>query len=268
VSDLRRVTLPGIPLTTTAIGFGCSNLLGDKTPEEGLRLLHVAYDAGVRHFDVARYYGFGDAEGLVGQFSRGKRDQITITTKFGLQPLKQAAQSKRVVRLVRRMARASPLVRNLVRRRISAVVQKGRFDVHSARESLETSLRELQTDYIDLYLLHECEPQDCQPDLLEFLQQARAAGKIRSFGAGTGFVRAERVCAQAPAFTEIVQFESSILAPNVGKIPRTDPRLDSGQRAIITHGLFAPAVPLCERIRTDPAFARRFTEAFGVDGSD
>jgi diketogulonate reductase-like aldo/keto reductase len=166
------------------------------------------------------------------------------------------------------MVRSSPLVRNLVRRKISSVVQEGRFDVDSARESLETSLRELQTDYIDLYLLHECELQDCRPDLLEFLQQARTAGKIRSFGAGTGFVRAERVCAQAPAFTEIAQFESSILTPNAGKIPRTDPRLDSGQRAIITHGPFAPAVPLRERIRTDPTFARRFRETLGVDGSD
>ena len=66
--SLANFSLPGTPLTTTVIGFGCSNLFGGKTREEGLRLLEVAYDCGIRHFDVARYYGFGDAEGLLGEF--------------------------------------------------------------------------------------------------------------------------------------------------------------------------------------------------------
>ena len=47
------------------------------------------------------------------------------------------------------------------------------------------------------------EPRDCRPELLEFLEQARAAGKIRAFGIGTAFARAEAVCEQTPAFTAV-----------------------------------------------------------------
>jgi D-threo-aldose 1-dehydrogenase len=263
MADLKRVTLPGTSLTTTAIGFGCSNLLGGKTRAEGLLLLQSAYEAGIRHFDVARYYSFGDAEGLLGEFARGRRERITITTKFGLQPDRRIAKARGPLQLVRRMMRASPLVRDLVRRSFATVVESGRFDVESARESLETSLRELKTDYVDLYLLHECEPQDCRPELLEFLEQARAAGKIRAFGIGTAFARAAAVCEQAPAFTAVAQFESSILAPNVRKIAQMDRHLDGGKRALITHGSFASA--LRERMRADAGFASHLKRTFGID---
>jgi D-threo-aldose 1-dehydrogenase len=266
MAELKRVTLPGTSVTTTAIGFGCSNLLGGKTRAEGLLLLQSAYEVGIRHFDVARYYSFGDAEGLLGEFTRGRRDRITITTKFGLQPNRRLAKARGPLQLLRRMMRASPFVRDLVRRRSATVVESGRFDVESARESLETSLRELKTDYVDLYLLHECEPQDCRPELLAFLEQARAAGKIRAFGIGTAFARAEAVCEQAPAFTAVAQFESSILAPNVRQIARLDRRLDGGKRALITHGSFAAASALRERMRADAGFAGQLKSTFGIEG--
>ena len=47
-------------------------------------MLGAAYDAGIRHFDVARSYGYGDAEGVVGEFLRGCSEQVTVTSKFGL----------------------------------------------------------------------------------------------------------------------------------------------------------------------------------------
>ncbi len=65
---IPTVTLPGSGKTTTAIGFGGNALLGPKSRREGLALLSEAYEAGVRHFDVARAYSSGDAEGLLGEF--------------------------------------------------------------------------------------------------------------------------------------------------------------------------------------------------------
>jgi aryl-alcohol dehydrogenase-like predicted oxidoreductase len=69
------------------LGFGTSGIMGAAlTTSRRLRLLETAYAHGIRHFDTAPLYGQGEAESLLGQFSRGKRDSITITTKFGLTP--------------------------------------------------------------------------------------------------------------------------------------------------------------------------------------
>ena len=63
--------------TTTRLGYGCSSLMGALGQKESLALLEAAYDAGVRHFDVAPLYGFGQAEGCLGEFlarHRGRGD--------------------------------------------------------------------------------------------------------------------------------------------------------------------------------------------------
>jgi len=43
----------------------------------------VGWDAGIRFFDTARSYGFGEAEGVLGDFLKGKRDQAVVATKPG-----------------------------------------------------------------------------------------------------------------------------------------------------------------------------------------
>lgn len=268
MSELRRLTLPGTAVTTTVLGFGCSGLLGDKTPEEGTRLLSAAYEAGIRHFDVARYYGYGDAEGLVGALAKGRRDQVTLTTKFGIQPIGPVAQSKGVIRVVRRVMRFSPLIRDLVRRKVSSLVQRGRFDVESARSSLETSLRELKTDYVDIFLLHECEPEDCQSmDLLEFLTQSRQQGKILSFGVGGAFSRIEAVCRAAPEFTAVAQFDSQLLSDHVRRVPQKNQQ-NGRTRALITFGSFSALSWLRSELKGDCKFAAQCSEALEADIHD
>ena len=51
---------------TTRLGFGCSSLMGAMGRKESVAMLEAAFDAGVRHFDVAPMYGFGQAESCVG----------------------------------------------------------------------------------------------------------------------------------------------------------------------------------------------------------
>jgi len=265
MSDLPHVTLPGSSHSTTALGFGCNNLLGDKTRAQGLDLLHTAYDCGIRHFDVARYYGFGDAEGLVGEFAAGKREQITITTKFGMQPLKSVAKHKGIVQIARKLMRSSTFIRRMVQRKVHSMVQAGQFDVPTAQSSLETSLRMLKTDYIDLYLLHEATAGDCGPELLEFLRRAQNEGKIRAFGLGSAFAKIADVLKEKPAFTSIVQFESSIIAPNLEAIR---PLRTSSQKLIATHGSFSAAAQIQQRLTTDAAFAKRCKETLASDLAD
>ncbi len=120
---LPTVVLPGGSLSTTCLGFGCNSLLGPKPRSEGLALLAEAYECGIRHFDVARAYSSGDAEGVVGEFLVGKRESVSLTTKFGLQPPSGAASKLSWLKpLARRIMRVSPSMRKAIE---SAIEQDG-----------------------------------------------------------------------------------------------------------------------------------------------
>ncbi len=225
--------LAGTEIVTSAIGFGCSALLGDKPRAEALRLLQAAFDSGIRYFDVARMYGYGEAESVVGEFSRHKRQEIVIATKFGIEPSAPALARGPVRAAVRRVMKLSPNIRRFISRRAVSALKTGRFQPQSAARSLETSLRALQTDYIDVFLLHDCSVQDTLNDELKgFLEETRRAGKIRHYGVGTSLAEVLQICRQAPAFASVVQFGHSVLA----EFPR---ELHAAPRAIVTHGALA-----------------------------
>ena len=67
-----------------SLGFGGATLTNLKSLKEVLQLLDLAFDYGVRHFDTAPLYGQGYSEVIYGKFLKDKRQQITLTTKFGL----------------------------------------------------------------------------------------------------------------------------------------------------------------------------------------
>jgi aryl-alcohol dehydrogenase-like predicted oxidoreductase len=66
------------------IGFGCVGLSAQSTIKAAYHLLDTAYDQGIRFFDTAPLYGNGYSEVILGNFIRNKRNEVTITTKFGL----------------------------------------------------------------------------------------------------------------------------------------------------------------------------------------
>jgi len=253
------ISLPGTGITTSVLGFGCSRLLGPTSRGEALRLLETAYDAGIRHFDVARAYGSGDAEGVVGRFLAGRRDRVTVTTKFGIRPMTVVAERRLLLRAARRLMRASPAARRFLGRQGARLVKRGGFSPEEARESLETSLRELRTDYVDILLLHDCAPEDCTLDLLEFLQTAVTAGKVRAFGVGTSVGSAAVIRRSAPEFASVLQFEHSILRPAVDEV---DP---AGSRALITHGALAALGRLRRYLDENPDARARLSDELGAD---
>ena len=158
--------------------------VGEK---KALQLLGTAFDAGVRHFDVARYYGYGESEGILGTFAKSRRAEVTITTKFGIEPPRRTNVLRFAMQAGRRLVQFVPAARGFLRRRAQGLVKSGAFSVKDAQTSLETSLRELGTDYIDFFLLHEYAVSENPPDeLVAFLTDAAKAGKIRYFGLGTG----------------------------------------------------------------------------------
>lgn len=247
-----------------ALGFGCSALTGTsrKTAE---RLLGTAFDSGIRHFDVARYYGYGEAEGILGGFLKTRREEVTITTKFGIQPPRRSPALGIAVRAGRRILRMLPSARKMVQARTQGLVQGGAFSVDDARSSLDTSLRELGTDHVDFYLLHEYVA-DGRPvdDLVEFLEGAVRAGKIGRFGIGTGFENILAALRAEPRLCDVLQFENNVLKENAGRLPSRT----AAERLVITQG----AVGHCYRVLSSFLLARddkarEWSEKLGADCS-
>lgn len=205
---LERIALAATGRTTTRLGFGCSGLMGGISERESLRLLETAYDAGIRHFDVAPSYGHGMAERCLGKFLRGKEAQVTVTTKYGIAPPRYSG----LLDVARRCA--LPIVMQLpaLRRRVAQAAAAGKtqahFSVVEARASLTRSLRELGLERIDLWLLHEATADDLADGaLLDFLQEQVRQGRIGDFGVGSGAEKVPALWGKRRAYCRVLQFE-------------------------------------------------------------
>jgi aryl-alcohol dehydrogenase-like predicted oxidoreductase len=221
---MDRIELGATGRTTTRLGFGCSSVMGALGRRESGAMLEAAFDAGIRHFDVAPMYGFGQAEGCLGEFLGRHRGEVTVTTKYGIPPLRGQGWMGLAHGLARAAAR--PVVRALpglkrgmkqVEGSMAPPAGKASFTAAEARDSLERSLRELRTDHIDVWLLHEATVDDLRDDgLLRLLEDAVASGKIGSFGVGSERARVEALLAARPEYCATVQFEWSVMDPPVG----------------------------------------------------
>lgn len=166
------------------LGFGCAGLMQIPSRRARQRLLGEAHEQGLRHFDVARMYGLGAAEAELGSFARGRRDELTIATKFGIDPGSGVGRLARFQAPARAALARMPRLRAAVKRRQSSFHQARRYDGAGARASLETSLRELGTDYVDVFFVHEPELGD-DLDLEGIgatMDELRHAGLIRAWG--------------------------------------------------------------------------------------
>lgn len=210
---------------------------------------------------MARSYGSGEAERVLGEFARTRRDEITITSKFGIRPV-AATRGSAIRYLARRTMRLSPRVRSALGRQGARLVHQHEFSPDKARTSLEASLGELRTDYIDIFLLHEARHEDCSDDLLGFLEEAVNVGKIRAFGVGTHGDGATLIATSAPAFARILQLEHSVLRPNA---QRLEPDF---RGAVITHGALAGFARLQAYLAGRPGESRRWSDQLGVNCGD
>jgi diketogulonate reductase-like aldo/keto reductase len=190
--------------------------MGALGRRQSLRLLEAAYEAGIRHFDVAPMYGYGEAESCLGEF-RARHDNITIATKYGIAPPKRGGMLRAARRIVGPVLQRVPALKRRVARAAGAVAapaEKSRFSAEEARASLENSLRALRTGFIDIWLLHEAEAPDLTDDaLLNFLREAVAQKKIGSFGVGSDSAKLPRLLRERPAYCQVVQHDWSLLDP-------------------------------------------------------
>ncbi|MBY4898862.1 aldo/keto reductase [Cupriavidus sp. AU9028] len=168
---------------STRLGFGCAPILGRVGKKDALRALHTAYDNGIRHFDVARSYGFGEAEGLLGEFIADKRQDLTVTTKFGVVPPRNTRALGLAKSFARGWLKRLPGGQKMVSAASRVALANRNYAVDYARDCLEESLRQLRTGYIDYYMIHDPPSSEVVTDeLLRFLEDAQRDGKIRHWG--------------------------------------------------------------------------------------
>ena len=193
--------------TLSKLGFGCASAGGRTSRREALNAMAAAYDAGVYFYDTARSYGFGQSEAIVGEFLRGRRESVTLCTKFGILPAEQPGWKQRLRPLARTLLRTFPELRRRAQGRIADQVTSGQFSVATLQSSLERSLRELKTDYVDMLLMHSA-PNSVleQEDLLRALEQMVAAGKVRMAGISGDLPIIEEVFSRRPSVLQTAQF--------------------------------------------------------------
>ena len=153
-------------LQVSEIGFGAwtvsTNWWGKITESEGINLLVKAYDLGVNYFDTADTYGEGYGEEILAKALRKKRHELVIATKFGYDIY-------------------SPF------ERVGHEERPQKWDPEFIKFACEQSLRRLQTDYIDLYQLHNPRIDTIEKDeVFETLEELVTEGKIRHYGVALG----------------------------------------------------------------------------------
>jgi aryl-alcohol dehydrogenase-like predicted oxidoreductase len=239
---MEYVTLaPGLP-PSSRLGFGCGSVMSRVGRDPSRRAIAAALDAGITHFDVARLYGYGEAEALLGETLRGRRDRVVITSKFGLAPPRQALTLRRLKPLAQQLAAHVPGARTVLRALVGGAAKaEDRFTPGAALASLDQSLAALRTDYLDILLLHDCAAADLSDGLIDVLDRQIAAGKIRAYGVATDIAVVETLFA-AHGGRLIYQFANSLTARNAE-------RLAGGPRQFIAHSPFLGA----DRLRAQHA---------------
>lgn len=197
-------------LRAAPIGFGCSALLGRASRSESLRALAAAWDEGIRLFDVARSYGYGQAEALLGEFLGGKRDQAIIVTKFGIVAAPQPRWKQAAKAIARRVVAVAPSARALLRKGAAGQFSANQFTLQVLQESIEASLKALRTEYVDMLLLHAAPASVLQQDdLLDAMSCLVDAGKVRLCGLASDPEVVEIALQQTPSL-RAMQFPSNV----------------------------------------------------------
>ena len=150
---MRYRTLGRSGLMVSVVGIGC-NAFGTRIDlAQVRRIVDEALDLGVNFFDTADTYGRGASEELLGQALAGRRDEVVVATKFGMDmeglngPDHGARASRRYV-----------------------------------RRAVEASLRRLNTDHVDLYQLHQPDLLTPVEETLEAMNELVDEGKVRYLG--------------------------------------------------------------------------------------
>ncbi len=152
--NYRPLGTTGVKVSPLALGTVSLGSRANPDQAEAVRVVHRAIDAGINMIDTADAYSVGDSEIVVGKaLAGGKRDDVILATKFYF-PMSD-----------------EPNQRGISRRWIM--------------QTVEQSLRRLQTDWIDLYQIHRPDPDTDLDETLGALSDLVHSGKVRYVGSST-----------------------------------------------------------------------------------
>ena len=143
-------TLKKTGFKISEVSFGCMSLKADSTDNDAI--IGKAVNEGINLFDTADLYDNGGNEKLLGKALKGKRNDVLISTKVG----------------------------NRIRPDGSGWDWYPRKDY--ILKAIDESLKRLQTDHIDLYLLHGGTIEDPIDEVIEAFERLKDSGKIRAYG--------------------------------------------------------------------------------------
>lgn len=174
-------------LNVAPIAWGMWRLAeGGRTAADAARLVHAALDAGITLLDTADIYGFdgtggfGDAESLLGEViaaDPGLRDRMVLSTKGGIMPPLPYDQSPAYL-----------------------------------AAAIDASLRRLKVEAIDLYHIHRPDILAHPAEVARVLDDAVAAGKIRSLGVSNF------TCAQIGALNHFLTHQLVVTQPEISPL--------------------------------------------------
>jgi aryl-alcohol dehydrogenase-like predicted oxidoreductase len=181
---MKYRTLGKTGLRVSVVGLGTmvhAGHFGPMKDSDSLAAIETALELGVNFIDTSDAYGAGYGETLLGNALKGKRDQIVIATKGG-NVMVGPNRGKRI------------------------------FEPDYISRVMDESLRRLQTDYVDLYQLHNPTVEVIERGAVwEVLERAKQAGKIRHYGVSINTME-EGSAAVKNDRAETIQVEYNLLA--------------------------------------------------------
>jgi aryl-alcohol dehydrogenase-like predicted oxidoreductase len=175
-------------MRVSVLGLGCGGFGGVGSAPElfgkgedrqtAFSLMNFAFDAGINYFDTADSYGGGESERTIGAWlkERKVRDQLVLSTKV-FYPMPDG-----------------PADRSLSRRHIM--------------QAIDNSLRRLATDYVDLYVTMEPDPNTSEEETLAAMTDLVKAGKVRFIGSSNVTAQQLRASLDTSEGLGLVRYQS------------------------------------------------------------
>lgn len=210
---MQKITYNSSNITSSRLIYGCMRIAGENTAtdkEKGKRAIRAALEAGYTHFDHADIYGDGHCESLFGELltelkqeSPALRDQLIITSKASI--------------------RRDP--------------QRYDFSHDYLTASIENSLKRLNIDCLDMFLLHRPDYLLNAEQVARTFEQLKASGKVKHFGV-SNFSPSQVSLLQSALAEPLLVNQIEINIHNINSL--TDGTLDQCQQLGITPIAWCP----------------------------